>query len=91
MIKVVFFARLRELLNTNEVNIEFSEMVITNNSGLVYVSDLVNTLKISMPAFRDYLENGNQVLAAVNQQTADFDTLISAGVEVAFFPPVTGG
>jgi len=31
------------------------------------------------------------VLVAVNQQYATFDTPVSDGDEVAFFPPVTGG
>lgn len=34
---------------------------------------------------------GEPVLVAVNQQYAAFDTPVSDGDEVAFFPPVTGG
>lgn len=33
----------------------------------------------------------SNLLAAVNMDYADFDTAVSDGDEVAFFPPVTGG
>ncbi len=32
-----------------------------------------------------------RILAAVNQEYADFSRKVSDGDEVAFFPPVTGG
>ena len=37
------------------------------------------------------LARGRAVRAAVAQQMAAEDTLLLAGAEVAFFPPVTGG
>ncbi|WP_251267716.1 molybdopterin synthase sulfur carrier subunit, partial [Enterobacter hormaechei] len=36
------------------------------------------------------LEDGN-LLAAVNQTQVSFDLSLTDGVEVAYFPPVTGG
>ena len=36
-------------------------------------------------------ERAEQVLAAVNQEYADFSHVVKDGDEVAFFPPVTGG
>jgi len=36
-------------------------------------------------------ERPDNILVAVNLDYASFDSLIKAGDEVAFFPPVTGG
>jgi molybdopterin synthase sulfur carrier subunit len=53
----------------------------------------------NVAALRDHLvANGRSALAtaknlrcAVNQEMASADTVLKAGDEVAFFPPVTGG
>ena len=40
---------------------------------------------------RDALSNTKRLRAAVSQDMAEPDTVLKAGDEVAFFPPVTGG
>lgn len=76
MIKVLFFASLREQTGQSNLNVEWQDGLtpaqlwqqVTGNS--------------SMP------EN---VLVARNQEYCDRGTLLGEGDEVAFFPPVTGG
>ena len=81
MIKVLFFAQVRELVNTDalEIAAEFAT---------------VETLRKHLAAKSDRwalaLEDG-KLLAAVNQTLVSFDHRLKVGDEVAFFPPVTGG
>ena len=85
MIKVVFFARLRELIGIDEVNIELI-------SGQSYSVEMVmNIITQQHSEFRKYFENGNKVMVAVNQETSDMNRKLHSGDELAFFPPVTGG
>lgn len=75
-IKVLYFASLRELLDCNE------ELI--SEDGLSTVGDVWQ-----------HVSNGKnvkqQVLYSINQEYAQADSLVKAGDEVAFFPPVTGG
>ncbi|HBE4953319.1 TPA: molybdopterin synthase sulfur carrier subunit [Escherichia coli] len=83
MIKVLFFAQVRELVGTDatEVAADFPT---------------VEALRQHMSAQSDRwalalaLEDG-KLLAAVNQTLVSFDHPLTDGDEVAFFPPVTGG
>ena len=74
-IKVLFFASLRETLNMAETN------VAANLAPDVQRVWQLSTQNKPLP---------NNIIA-VNQQYADLQTAVSAGDEVAFFPPVTGG
>lgn len=81
MIKVLFFAQVRELVACDGIHVEGD-----------FAS--VEALRLSLCARGDRwalaLEEG-KLLAAVNQTLVSFDTAIADGDEVAFFPPVTGG
>ncbi|EGT0660459.1 molybdopterin synthase sulfur carrier subunit [Citrobacter sp. EC_71] len=81
MIKVLFFAQVRELVNTDalEVTAEFAT-----------VEALRQHLAAKGDRWALALEDG-KLLAAVNQTLVSFDHSLNAGDEVAFFPPVTGG
>lgn len=83
MIKVLYFARLREQLETESEELEVA-------SGIENVAALTDVLRnrggVWSAAF-----GGATVMAAVNQEMANPKTPISDGDEVAFFPPVTGG
>lgn len=81
MIKVLFFAQVRELVNTDalEVTAEFAT-----------VEALRQHLATKGDRWALALEDG-KLLAAVNQTLVSFDHSLNAGDEVAFFPPVTGG
>ncbi len=81
MIKVVFFAALREQLNC-------SELLINDNLSTVAEVKryLANTDEHWQKAFCN-----NALLSAVNHEMVNSEYLIKSGDEVAFFPPVTGG
>ncbi|MBJ3591350.1 molybdopterin synthase sulfur carrier subunit [Salmonella enterica subsp. enterica serovar Saintpaul] len=81
MIKVLFFAQVRELVGTDTVEVaaEFST-----------VESLRQHLAAKSDRWALALEDG-KLLAAVNQTLVSFDSPIKSGDEVAFFPPVTGG
>ena len=85
MIKIIFFARLRELMGIEQLDYELdSEQEIS-------VDKVLHTLAAEYSSLSDYISQGHLVMIAVNQQTADFEKILKSGDELAFFPPVTGG
>ena len=83
MVKVIFFASIREDLGLNE-----TEMAI---DGVSTVADLVKSLVECHGAKWSEALNRENTLVAVNQTMVDYQHVIHFGDEVAFFPPVTGG
>lgn len=83
MLKLVFFASLRERLGSEGETLELPEQVST-------VGELAAFLAQRGDNWQQVLLASN-VLAAVNQEMCDFSQEINDGDEVAFFPPVTGG
>ncbi|CCG86685.1 molybdopterin synthase sulfur carrier subunit [Erwinia piriflorinigrans] len=81
MIKVLFFAQVRELVATDclEVTAEYAD-----------VEMLRRQLAEKGDRWALALEPG-KLLAAVNQTLVSLQHPLRAGDEVAFFPPVTGG
>ncbi|MGB0204941.1 MAG: molybdopterin converting factor subunit 1 [Neptuniibacter sp.] len=84
MLKLVYFASLRERLGLESENIELPGTVDN-------VASLVAYLVAERGEEWQKVLQDSQVLAAVNQEMCDFDQAVSSGDEVAFFPPVTGG
>ncbi len=84
MVKVLYFARLRELLGTAGESIELP-------AGVSTVGALRSYLLSRGGAWSDALAEGRAVRIAVNQEMAQPTTPIGPNDEVAFFPPVTGG
>ncbi|AOW76736.1 molybdopterin synthase sulfur carrier subunit [Colwellia sp. PAMC 20917] len=82
MIKVIFFAALREQLGSAGTEIS-ADLATTVAEVKVALGEKNND-------WQDYLTN-NSLLCAVNHQMVNNDFLVKAGDEVAFFPPVTGG
>ncbi|MFQ3196450.1 MAG: molybdopterin synthase sulfur carrier subunit [Paraglaciecola sp.] len=78
---VLFFGQLREVLQTDKLQI---------NVAVSNVFELRRELQDKDPLWRDSLEP-SVTLVAVNQTMANDDTLLEKNDEVAFFPPVTGG
>tara|TARA_R110000787_G_scaffold179729_7_gene291772 strand:+ start:1056 stop:1304 length:249 start_codon:yes stop_codon:yes gene_type:complete len=82
MIKILFFARLREQLSTDCLQIPASENITTEHIR----QQLANTDDLWAKVMRT-----DSLLVAVNQQITDWSHSVKSGDEVAFFPPVTGG
>ena len=84
MVKVLFFARIREELDCGRLDLPWSP-------------DLVDLDSLSGHLCREYGEQWQRVLGqqniirAVNQKVVTGNTVLTDGDEVAFFPPVTGG
>lgn len=81
MIKVLFFAQVRELVGTDTLDIV---------AAYPTVEALRQHLAANSHRWALALEDG-KLLAAVNQTLVSFDHPLTDGDEVAFFPPVTGG
>jgi len=81
VLKIVFFAQLREQLATSELQLD----EVPENVG-----ELRELLSGRGDKWREFLMAEN-CLAAVNQEIADNSKVLQSNDEVAFFPPVTGG
>ena len=84
MVRVLYFARLREALGTGNEEIALPESVID-------LGGLRDALISRGGAWAHELAAARPIRAAVNQEMASADTPLNDGDEVAFFPPVTGG
>lgn len=84
MIRIRYFARLRERLATGEEQLDWSTDTAT-------VDALRRQLCARGGVWAEALGGEETVLAAVEQELARPETPILDGQEVAFFPPVTGG
>ena len=82
MIKVVFFARLREQLAMPGLAMDF----VADET----VFGLAQRLQAQIGDIAEVLLD-EETVYAVDQAIVDRDFLLVDGSEVAFFPPVTGG
>lgn len=82
MIKIVFFAALREQLNCSELSLESTDFST--------VADIKQHLASRNEQWQQVFAN-NALLSAVNHDMVNDEQVIKSGDEVAFFPPVTGG
>ena len=84
MIRVLFFARIREQLGCAGLELSYQDKM-ANLAALQ-----ASLIAAHEPGWEQVL-NAPNVIRAVNQQLADLDHPLADGDEVAFFPPVTGG
>lgn len=77
MIKVHYFARLKELTGKSEETLEMDSLT---------VADLLNWAENTYPGF-----GKNTIHVAVNEEYALETDLIKSGDVCAFIPPVSGG
>lgn len=75
-INIRYFASLKESVGRGE-----DELIFT---------DTLSVAEVWAQANQD-MDKPNNILAAVNMEYVEFDSLVHDGDEVAFFPPVTGG
>lgn len=88
MIKVLFFARLRERL---EEQLDDGMLQLEYGPELSSIAAIIELLAQRGDVWADVFSASQTVLMALNQEMAETDTPIKDGDEVAFFPPVTGG
>ena len=84
MIRVLFFASIREAVGTSELELEHSD-------ELVDVAALRSQLLAANDQSWAAALTADNVVLAVNQDVVEPDHPLRDGDEVAFFPPVTGG
>ena len=84
MLRVLYFAWLRERAGR-------SEEMLAIPDGVATVGGLAAWLRGRDDAGAAVFADPGVIRVAVNQAFAKPDTPITAGDEVAFFPPVTGG
>ncbi len=82
--KLLYFAWLKTKTGVAEESVSPPDEVKT-------VADLLIWLRQRGPGFADALEDIEALRVAVNQEYAEMTDPVSAGDEVALFPPVTGG
>ena len=80
MLKVRFFASLKDLVGESEMEIALEEETS--------VRSVLLQLETRFPEIKRYKPI---LLVAINQEYADLDALVTPGDEVSFFPPVSGG
>jgi molybdopterin synthase sulfur carrier subunit len=80
VVTLLYFAKVREAVGAGEEHIDLP-------AGVVTVADLADWLARRHPIFADR----DRLRVAVDQVMARFDANIVGALEIAFFPPVTGG
>lgn len=83
MIKVLFFARVRDQVGCAELDMELP-------ANVTDVAGFTEQVKARGEPFAAALSDPN-VLVAVNQEMANAEMTVEDGDEIAYFPPVTGG
>jgi len=83
-VKVLFFASLREQLGRPQEELELPPAVNT-------IGALRDHLRARGGEWASVFAPNRPVRAALNQDMVQAAATITAGDEVAFFPPVTGG
>lgn len=82
--KVLFFARLRELHGSEYLEIDDGDCPANVGALRELIRERAD------PPLAEALADPN-VFCAVDQRVADDDVAIAADQEIAFFPPMTGG
>ena len=83
MLNILYFARLRDQLDTDKEQLQLPEDIKT-----------VGQLRDHLCARGDQWQNAltaKGIFIAVNQEVVQDPTELNGDEEVAFFPPVTGG
>lgn len=84
MVNLLYFASLREALDTDREQLELG-------NDIRNIEQLKAVLIQRGGAWAGAFTSELGLLVSVNQQMADAQTPIQDGDEIAFFPPVTGG
>ena len=82
--KILYFARLRQIIGRGQEEIEVPADVKT-------VGALIDYLKSQDEGIAAAFADLRTLKVAINQSHASLDASLAGATEVAFFPPVTGG
>ena len=82
--KILYFARIRQIAGRSMEEVEVPATVVT-------VSDLITFLSARDEGVAAALAERRTLRAAVDQNHVALDAPVAGAREVAFFPPVTGG
>ena len=86
MIKILFFASLRELFGKESIEMSINESKVKNVEQL-----LIFLTENNEDPWLKLVEMRKNLRVAVNHEIVDLDTPVRQGDEVAFLPPITGG
>ncbi len=84
MVKLVYFAWVRERIGRSEEDIELPEEVAT-------VADLLDHLKQRGEEYEAALAVPEVIRVAVDQEHRQHEDRLDGAREIALFPPMTGG
>ena len=84
MVSIMYFARLREAFGKDKER-------LTLPANVSDVAGLLQHLRARGDNWEKELAPQRNFRVAVNQDMAGPETIITAGDEIALFPPVTGG
>ena len=84
MLRIVFFARVKEQLGCSQLELEWDANLATIDAVQEHLCAREDG------QWREVLSEAN-IIRAVNQIVVAGDTAVCDNDEVAFFPPVTGG
>jgi molybdopterin synthase sulfur carrier subunit len=84
MVKLVYFAWVRERIGRGEDELTLPAEVVTG-------TDLLNHLKSLGDEYEMALEFPDAIRIAVNMEHVEHDESIVGAREIALFPPMTGG
>lgn len=82
MVKIRFFAMLKNKVGQEEVNLDVPENISLEKFKQI--------LKKEFPAITEFLDK-KSIMISVNQEFATNNTMIKDGDEVALLPPFSGG
>jgi molybdopterin synthase sulfur carrier subunit len=84
MVKLVYFAWVRERIGKGEEDLELPASVKT-------AGDLIAHLATLGDNYESALQYPNAIRVAVNQEHVEHDEPIAGATEIGLFPPMTGG
>ena len=84
MIRVKYFASLRERMNRGEDQIEVSDDRLT-------LADVLARLTLPDGQTLQQRSLGETMMLSVNHEMVEMDHAVKEGDEIGVFPPVTGG
>ena len=81
-VRVLYFSWLRERIGVPSESIE---------TDAVRVHDLLDELREKGERYKLAFTQTSSLCVAIDQELGDMDSDITKAVEIAFFPPMTGG